>query len=303
MKRLSLFCVSLCLFFGGAQCTCDYRPRDGTYVLCATQPRTVEVGHTTSLRLHTNPPLNQSVYLNISFKDAHIIDAPDKVELEGGNDTRVVMKAKKAGITTLSFSIHNETETPFYKLNKVKREVSIIHATWIYYFSMVVGWIYFAAWSISFYPQIIENFRRRSVVGLNFDFLALNITGFVAYGVFNVGMFWIPEVQEQYKELHPGGVNPVQINDVVFTLHAIAATAFTIFQCFIFERGKQRVSIPAWILLALLWLAVFVSLFVSVGGKLSWLNFLYVFSYVKLAVTLVKYIPQVWMRERGEPLA
>ena len=43
--------------------------------------------------------------------------------------------------------------------------------------------------------QIIENFWRRSVVGLNFDFLALNITGFIAYGVFNVGLFWIPEVK------------------------------------------------------------------------------------------------------------
>ena len=32
-------------------------------------------------------------------------------------------------------------------------------------------------------------------MGLNFDFLALNITGFIAYGVFNVGMFWIPEVK------------------------------------------------------------------------------------------------------------
>ena len=61
-------------------------------------------------------------------------------------------------------------------------------------------------------------------------------------------------------------------------------------------------SIPAWILLALLWLAVFISLFVSIGEKLSWLNFLYVFSYVKLAVTLVKYIPQVWRRE-GRTLA
>ena len=61
-------------------------------------------------------------------------------------------------------------------------------------------------------------------------------------------------------------------------------------------------SIPAWILVALLWLAVFISLFVSIGGKLSWLNLLYVFSYVKLAVTLVKYIPQVWRRE-GRTLA
>ena len=34
-----------------------------------------------------------------------------------------------------------------------------------------------------------------SVVGLNFDFLAYNITGFIAYGLFNIGMFWIPTVQ------------------------------------------------------------------------------------------------------------
>ena len=54
---------------------------------------------------------------------------------------------------------------------------------------------------------------------------------------------WLPcWFQEQYKELHPGGVNPVQINDVVFTLHAIAATAFTIFQCFIFEVRPPPLS-------------------------------------------------------------
>lgn len=36
-----------------------------------------------------------------------------------------------------------------------------------------------------------------------------------------------------------------------------------------------------------------VSLFVAVGNKLSWLDFLYYTSYVKLAITLIKYIPQV----------
>ena len=33
------------------------------------------------------------------------------------------------------------------------------------------------------------------MVGLNFDFLALNLTGFLAYSVFNVGLYWIPEVE------------------------------------------------------------------------------------------------------------
>ena len=27
--------------------------------------------------------------------------------------------------------------------------------------SAVVGWIYFAAWSVSFYPQIVDNYRRK----------------------------------------------------------------------------------------------------------------------------------------------
>lgn len=38
-----------------------------------------------------------------------------------------------------------------------------------------------------------------SVVGLNFDFLTYNLLGFVAYGVFNVGMFWIPKVKVRSK--------------------------------------------------------------------------------------------------------
>jgi cystinosin len=33
------------------------------------------------------------------------------------------------------------------------------------------------------------------VVGLNFDFLLYNITGFLAYGFFNVGMYWVDEVK------------------------------------------------------------------------------------------------------------
>lgn len=34
-----------------------------------------------------------------------------------------------------------------------------------------------------------------SVIGLNFDFLALNLTGFIAYSVFNVSLFWVPFIQ------------------------------------------------------------------------------------------------------------
>lgn len=34
-----------------------------------------------------------------------------------------------------------------------------------------------------------------SVVGLNFDFLYLNIVGFALYGLFNLGLYFIPEIK------------------------------------------------------------------------------------------------------------
>lgn len=64
--------------------------------------------------------------------------------------------------------------------------------------SSVVGWLYFLAWSVSFYPQILSNYRRKSVVGLNFDFLSLNLVGFVLYSLFNCGLYWIPEIEVNY---------------------------------------------------------------------------------------------------------
>jgi len=81
-------------------------------------------------------------------------------------------------------------------------------------FIQLVGWIYFLAWSISFYPQIILNFRRQSVVGLNFDFLALNLFGHSCYSIFNICLYTSYEVQQQYYTRHPHGVLPVLLNDV-----------------------------------------------------------------------------------------
>lgn len=81
-------------------------------------------------------------------------------------------------------------------------------------FTIVVGWIYFAAWSVSFYPQIYTNWRRKSVVGLNFDFLMLNILGHSCYSVYNVLFFWSHDVQNEYRENNPHSVIPVLLNDV-----------------------------------------------------------------------------------------
>merc|ERR1711971_727736 len=120
--------------------------------------------------------------------------------------------------------------------------VTVMKSETIELVSTIIGWIYFVAWSVSFWPQIVENFRRKSVIGLNFDFLSLNLIGFTLYGCFNVALFWVGSIQEEYYTKHPRGVLPVTPPDVFFPIHAVFATSITIFQCFIFERGNQKVS-------------------------------------------------------------
>jgi cystinosin len=53
-------------------------------------------------------------------------------------------------------------------------------------------------------------------------------------------VFFIPSVQQEYRSLHHTSEIPVQLNDVVFTLHATAACLITLAQCFLYEKGDQE---------------------------------------------------------------
>jgi cystinosin len=151
--------------------------------------------------------------------------------------------------------------------------------------SDIVGWGYFVAWSVSFYPQVWTNWRRKSVVGLSFDFEAYNLIGFACYAAFNCAFFWSKTVQREYQEDHGGHKNLVEINDVVFSLHAIVLTVITVVQIFIYDRGDQVLSLTAKILSSVM-LALSVEFAVACAlGFSDWLDVLYFLSYVKLFVT------------------
>lgn len=45
------------------------------------------------------------------------------------------------------------------------------------FLSALFGWIYFLAWSASFYPQALLNWRRRSTSGTTVDFPFINLLG------------------------------------------------------------------------------------------------------------------------------
>ncbi|KAF5205416.1 Cystinosin-like protein [Thalictrum thalictroides] len=162
----------------------------------------------------------------------------------------------------------------------------------------VFGWIAFVSWSISFYPQVILNYRRKSVVGLNFDFLVLNLTKHSSYLIYNVSLFFSPVVQKQYfNKFGKDKMIPVAANDVAFSTHAVLITVFTLFQVIIYNRGNQRVSTICILITTAVWISAAICSFVAIS-KHSWLWMINVFNIIQVTMTVIKYIPQVVMNFR-----
>ncbi|XP_071759601.1 cystinosin [Centroberyx gerrardi] len=271
--------------------------------LVAPAAVTLEENSKTSLTITSSSSVNQSavIQFNVTYSSksnySSIITVPQQVLLpaEAISVTFEVAAHHVGQVTTYLSSNNTDIDSLTTRIRFM-----VIHSNALSVINQVIGWIYFVAWSISFYPQAWENWRRKSVVGLNFDFLALNLTGFIAYSVFNIGLFWVPYIKEEFLKRNPNGVNPVNANDVFFSLHAVLLCLVYICQAAIYERGGQKVSRVAMVLLLIGWTFALVSLFVAVANKITWLDYLYYFSYIKLAVTLVKYVPQVYMNYRRQ---
>ena len=165
--------------------------------------------------------------------------------------------------------------------------------------SAIIGWTYFNAWSVSFFPQIYLNYTRKCVVGQSFEYVALNVLGFFCYSVYAIAFYAVPSVQQSYENRF-GSKNTVDLNDLGFAVYAFLMVVVNSWQIFIYERGPQKVA---------LWAQVFIAL--SVGLMILWalvllagvhttyvfntLDYLYGLSMIKLAVSIIKYVPQVYL--------
>jgi cystinosin len=169
---------------------------------------------------------------------------------------------------------------------------------WYRYVSAAIGYIYFLCWSVSFYPQVVTNFQRRSTMGLSPDFCGLNVLGFACYSAYNVAFFWSPTIQQLYRERYGENAEiTVQSNDVAFALHALVLSSITFLQ--IGYYGGFQAQRPSKIILVIaiaiiLVIAIYALLVVAkISTAFNWLDYLYLLSYIKISISLIKYIPQV----------
>jgi cystinosin len=158
--------------------------------------------------------------------------------------------------------------------------------------SATVGWLYFLAWSLSFYPQVWLNYSLKSVAGFSLEYALLNPSGYFFYSCYNVGGSVDPYL----------GTGIVEIQDLIFAVHGLALSNVCFVQSLIYESGTQKETnrfVVAF--LVFLWLCVITTYLFEVFDHpiydLNWDTFL-VMGYAKAAITFVKYVPQVFLNYR-----
>lgn len=162
--------------------------------------------------------------------------------------------------------------------------------------SQVVGWIYFAAWSVSFYGQIYENWKHKHIKGLALDYQLYNFTGFLGYSIYNLWGYIDPAI----------GVT-IQIQDVLFACHAFLATLITIGQVFLYrdkEDPSQTVSHTSISITICIWWGFFVVILIEQilhlydpyhppkDTKFAF-NSIFYLGWMKAFISFIKYLPQV----------
>jgi len=223
--------------------------------------------------------------------DQPFVDEPPAAAVDPDVPLVLSVFGAQPGRTT----VFANTSTPDVDVSRAFVRVEVYQSSWLYIISVIAGWAYFICWSVCFYPQVYRNFSNKSVVGLSFDFVAISQTGFCSYTMYNSGLLWSDVIQTQYFEIHPRGVIPVAINDWFFAVHAMFITFVIIGQCIIYDRGGQVVSKPAMIFLAVVYASLLVGLVVALTGVITYLQYLYMFSYVKVLMTLIQYTPQAYL--------
>jgi cystinosin len=123
---------------------------------------------------------------------------------------------------------------------------------------------------------------------MNFDFVGMNLTGFLLYSMYNTYGYFVNQES----------TGRVDLNDIIFCYHALFATLLTVTQIMCFPFKNNKIHNPTLILLLFMWgtIIVYATLtlqleVISPEPRLSVISFM---GYYKLAISTLKYIPQFY---------
>ena len=178
----------------------------------------------------------------------------------------------------------------------MKRVVRFVMLSALEVLVEIVGWAYFLFWTVSFYPQLYLNWKRKSVVGFSFDLLALNVLGYTAYSTYTVTLFSDSTMSTYFHSLeHQSSKdrdNTVKLSDVVFAIHGLTISLLQTCQVYFYDKGDQRLSKLTAAICGLsvlvLMVLVIIALSVTENAVHQWALSLLYCGYVKTGASFIK---------------
>ncbi|CAD8141367.1 unnamed protein product [Paramecium pentaurelia] len=160
--------------------------------------------------------------------------------------------------------------------------------TFLQALSTLIGWTYFAVWSISFYPQIYENWRLKNVNGLSVDYVGLNITGYICLCIYSTAGYLDKSLD----------VGTIHLEDLAFAYHGLFCTLIIIGQMIFYPLGDNKLSKFIIAILVILWTLtpiyfLLTQTFDVIDVSVNY-NAYRIIGYDKLLISFIKYIPQVY---------
>lgn len=161
---------------------------------------------------------------------------------------------------------------------------SLVHVTqelesaWSYdFFHNFVGYGFVIAWGVSFYPQLILNWQRKSTEGMSIGFLWYNVLGFTLYLI--------------YTSFTPDST----LQDRIFAAHALLITICTLAQVPLYGRKLGDFPPVHGRIVGAILLSLDLALVLNVAKVISVMDLLYTCGYLKDVISLVKYTPQLFL--------
>lgn len=157
------------------------------------------------------------------------------------------------------------------------------------FLSNIIGWLYVIFWGLVCYPQIILNYKLKSVEGFKLDFPFLNLTGFLFYSI----SFTVGYLKEDIAKAY--GLGKIDLQDVAFAWHGVFVCIIFNIQSLIYPRGNNKISIFAICFTVFAWSSFITFYFCTEilpsTGVTASINYLKYAGYMKIGVSLIKYVP------------
>lgn len=166
----------------------------------------------------------------------------------------------------------------------------------------IFGWLSFTTWAISFYPQLITNFKTKRTDGMSIDMNIFSLVGYILYTIICCIFFWDIPMRNTYQRVfHNPNLN-IGLYDIGFSIHALVITILLNCQYLLYKPKKDKFSRASkWILIVMGFTVVVSTLtssilpwFWHIPLLSVWVYYLLYLSILYNIIVAIKYFPQIY---------